>query len=274
MDPILHFAANSLTLAQVTYIHASSAGTAPYTFAHHVNAPNFALPAHFNFRTTRLRRYHLGKHCLRTPWQARKIGPLYTPWQLTTQDVKIHDYVALDIAHERKGMRGTSFLPPAWANPLVRFFQYYVNQARTKYYLETQETRTMLYNHLVIRFYEAQIATLYHALVCLVTKDFTDIIDMLKYPRFRTTQWQTFEDLRSLPLIKEANLKIPGTIEFVVELAFWAQNVGLLDDFAGQLNKHLEKNATNFKKDAREFLTQKDTLKKYMRRVLHFMKQT
>lgn len=270
MDPIQHFAANSLTLAQINYIHHEK-GIPPYALAYHVMEPDFKLPKHHNHRHTRLRRYYLNKRCLSTPWSNRKIGPLYIPAQLRNEDVKIGDVVCLDIKHKQKGLYGVSYLPPSWSRCLTFFFRYYSAPDKVRWMLESQETRVILEQHLMIQLYEVQIPTLYHALVCLVTKDFGNIIDMLKFPRMRRTKFQTFEELQQSNLIKALNLHIPSTLEFVTELAFWAQCPELLETFTSQLQTQL---STSFKQEAYDFVSTSKKTIIYMKRVLKHLSRS
>jgi hypothetical protein len=270
MDGILHFAANSLTLGQITYIHHEK-DIPPYAFAYHISTPQFQLPRHHHRRTTHTRRYYLNKRCLSQPWQDRKIGPLYTPRELRQEDVKIGDFVALDIKHSQKGTYGVNYLPPSWANCLVKFFQYYVNHVKTRWMLESQETRTILEKDIMIPLFEIRIPTLFHALVCLTTKNFGTIIDMLRFPRLRHTKYQSFQDLQDMPLIKQMDLHIPSATEFVVEVAFWAQDPQLLAAFATQLQAAVRPNPTNFKPEAQEFLDKQDKVQTYMKRVLRHL---
>jgi len=272
MDPIQHFAANSLTIAQINYIHHDK-DIPPYALAYHVSQPNFRVVKYVH-HNSRLRRYYLNQRCLGTPWSSRKIGPLYTPPELRTEDVKIGDVVCLDAKHRQKGMHGTSYLPPSWSKCVVNLFRYYSAPMKVRCMLESKETREILEKDLVIQFYEMRIPTLYHMLTCLVTKDFANIVDMLQFTRFRTTEFQTFEKLGEAPVAKATNLYVPTALEFVVELAFWAQDPGLLDEFASQLNVHVQKNPTNFKKEARDFLGKKDKTIVYMTRVLKHLSRS
>lgn len=288
MDPIKHFAANSLVLAQISYIHCDQSKSSsshegihvvklfhPYALAYHVFEPDFHLPKYHNHRNTRLRRYYLNQKCLNTTWTGRKIGPLYTPPSLRNEDVKIGDIVCLDAKHNKKGLYGTSYLPPSWSNCIAKFFQYYCTPSKVRWMLESQETRQILVKDLMIRFYEVQLPTLYHALVCLTTKDFSTIVDMLKFKRLRTTTFQTFEELQTMPLTKQTNLYIPDTTQFVVELALWAQYPELLNIFATQLQTDMARNSTSFVAQARDFLQKKDKMIIYMKRVLkHLSKRS
>ena len=272
MDPIQHFAANSLTIAQIHYIHHEK-DVPPYALAYRVSQPTFTLSKRIH-HNTRLRRYYLNRRCLSTPWTSRKIGCLYTLPNMRPEDVKIGDVVCLDAKYKQKGMYGVSYLPPSWSRCVVNFFRYYSAPMKVRCMLESQETRQLLETHLVIVFCAHRIPTLYHMLTCLVTKNFSNIIDMLKFPRLRTTKFQTFEELQSAPLVKASNLYIPGTLEFIVELAFWAQDPELVNTFVSQLNKQIMVNPTNFKKEVREFLNKKDKTIIYMKRVLKHLSKT
>jgi len=267
MDALQHFAANSLIFVQITYIH-NNKNIPPYALAYHVFTPTFKLPKSHIHRNSRLPRYYLNKKCLNNPWRCRKIGPLYIPQHLKNEDVQIGNVICIDAKHKTKGLYGLSYLPPSWSTPLTSFFQYYSIPLRVRCMLQTNETKNLLKQHLYINFHKTIIPTLYYALVCLVTKNFYIIIDMLKFPRLRKTDLQTLEDIKNLNTIKAFDCYIPNTIEFVIELAFWKQDPEFLKLFANQLSTEIEKNPTNFKKQAKNFLISKDKTIKYMKRVL------
>ena len=270
-DPLLHFAKNSLVLAQITHIH-SNDGKVLYTLAHHISGPDYKIPKSFNHRNTRRRRYYLNKRCMQNPWKERKIGPLYTPKQMRSEDIHLNDCVLLDVKrHVQKGMYAVSYLPPRWASSLVCFFRYYTNHERATHYFQSAETRQILRTELILKLCEVEIPTLYHSLECLVTKNFSNIVDMLRFQPFRQTEWKSFEDIQSEPLIVQTSTKVPSTIDFVKELAFWAQDITILDRFANQLRPQLSSSAHCFDPKAQIFLDNLEKTKKYMKRVLKFM---
>lgn len=267
MDPILHFASNSVVLTQITHIHCQP--THSYTFAHHLSLPQFELPA----IQTHVRRYYLNQRCLSTPWTSRKIGPLFVPDHLPNEPVKIYDYVVLEVAHSQKGVRGLSYLPPSWSNPLVRFFKYYTVPQKTRWMFETKANRQILAQDLVIP-YCVPLFTLYHTLQVVVTKDWSVIVDMLRRPAFRQKEWKSFEEInQAVQAVQKTShgVTIPSTTEFVIEVAFWAQDVTILDTFYTCLDSHVSAFASHFYDQAHEFLRTKDTTTKYMKRLLRQM---
>ena len=135
--------------------------------------------------------------------------------------------------------------------------------------LETSSTTERLKDMLYIKCGQTFITTLFHALVCLVAKDFSIVIDMLRYPRMRMTRYTTFENIKASHDCQYYDVYVPTTIEFMVELALWAQEPDILQIFAHELQKEIESNPTNFVQDARDWVTKrKDKHITYIRRML------
>lgn len=277
MDAIQFFADNSITVVQITHIQQpSKESTAPpYAFAYRVSSPDYALPRTHHYRTTSLPRYYLNHKCLTTTWSQRKLGPLWTPHLLPGEPVRVRDMVLVDAHHSTKGYFSSSHLPPSWSTPIIEFFKLSNNITKTKYMLETSGTTDRLKNMLYIKCGETFITTLFHALVCLIAKDFTLVIDMLRYPRMRKTKYVTFEEVKASRDCQHYDVYVPTTIEFVVELALWAQEPQILQNFAYKLQKEIESNPTNFVQDARHWVSKrKHKHITYIRRILRHYSQT
>lgn len=287
-DPILHFAATSLHFAQVVHLQSKN-DVVIYAFALHVGHPHFALPKDTPTKKKPLQRYYLNQPCLNSTWNKRKLGCLYTLPYLPREILKVGDIVCLDVEIRSKGVIGTSLLPPSWSNTLASFFRYYGDPTKVTWMLSAQETRTTLFQDLALYYpdqggadqsgadkeHKLTIFTLYYALVCLVTKDFSSIVDMMKYPRLRThTLVHTFDDLAQHPVLQRAQLTVPTTFEFVVELALWAQDPSLLTICASQLQTQLDDTPTSFPKVVHTFPEQFKTQRRYVQRVLKQLSHT
>lgn len=271
MDAIKCFADNAITVVQITHIQQpSKESTAPpYAFAYRVSSPNYALPRTHHYRTTSLPRYYMNHKCLTSTWNQRKLGPLWTPHMMPSEPVRIRDMVLVDAQHSSKGYFALSHLPPSWARPIIEFFKLCNNVTKTKYMLETSSTTERLKKMLYIKCGQTFITTLFHALVCLVAKDYTIVIDMLRYPRRRKTRYMTFEDVKASRDCQHYDVYVPTTIEFVVELALWAQDPDILQKFADELKREIESNPTDFVQDARHWVSKrKHKHITYIRRIL------
>lgn len=138
--------------------------------------------------------------------------------------------------------------------------------------LETKANRDKLQSLLFINYQDACITTLFHCIVCLINKDFSIIIDMLRYQRRRQfPAYVTFEDIQKSSAYRSGAVYIPGTIEFVVELALWAQQPDILEQFARNLNEQIQDTPTDFMKHARDWdSTKKDKHVKYLKKILRY----
>lgn len=272
MDAIDHFVAVSLTPARVTYVHLKKGGGFVYALAHRLPQPTLRLAEHQSSRNTRNPRYYISRGCVSRPWASRKIGPLYTPDSIAPEAVEVGQDLLLDVSYGHDGIRAVAYLPFSWSKHIVIFFRYCSDLAKVRWMMESQETREILQAEMMIPFLSVRVPTLYHAIVCLAMKEFDTVIDMLRVPRLRLHPgFQTFEELQQAPDVQRTGLRIPSTTEFVVELAFWTQNVEMVHSFAQQLKTCVDKNPTNFKASAHEFLEKKDKVVIYMERVLRHM---
>lgn len=271
MDAIEYFADNAITVVQITHIHQpSKESTAPpYAFAYRVSSPTYTLPRTHHYRTTSLPRYYMNHKCLTTTWTQRKLGPLWTPHLMQNEPVRVRDMVLVDAQHSSKGYFSSSHLPPSWSRPIIEFFKLSNNVTKTKYMLETSNTSERLQNMVYVKCGQTSITTLFHALVCMVAKDFSIVVDMLRYPRRRKTRYMPFEDVKASHDCQHYGVYIPTTIEFVVELALWAQDPDILQTFARELQREIESNPTDFAQDARNWVYErKDKHITYIRRIL------
>lgn len=267
MDPIRHWATDVLArdhvaIVQITYIHPDPC----YILAFEVHWPTFRLPRRHHHRTTHARRFYLNDKCLNRCWSNRQMGPVFTPQFLPRENVRIGDFLLVDYQHTDRGFQATSYLPPSWSNVVVKFLQYYVAHARTRWMLESAETRAILWNELTIPFQRMTVSTFYHILIILITQDFQPIIDMLRFPRLRCSQKPTFDDQHQAGQLH--NLHIPTTAHLVPELVLWAQDTDLLEKFSAQLQCELSCNSTNFMPAARQLVANCTKLKRYLARVI------
>jgi hypothetical protein len=190
---------------------------------------------------------------------------------MPSEPVRVRDMVLVDAQHSSKGYFASSHLPPSWSTPILEFFKLGTNITKTKYMLETSSTTERLKDMLYIKCGQTFITTLFHALVCLVAKDFTLVIDMLRYPRRRKTSYVTFEDVKASRDCQHYDVYVPTTIEFVIELALWAQDPDILQSFGRELKREIESNPTDFVQDARNWLSErKQKHTAYVRRILRY----
>ena len=134
--------------------------------------------------------------------------------------------------------------------------------------LETKSRTNALLTNLTIRVNQTNITTLFHVLVCLVTKNYDIIIDMLRFPRMRQTSFETFESMQASQDCKRYGIYVPSTPNFILELALFAQDSSIVTQFREALIKALHKNSTNFKKEAKEWINKSTKYETYVKRIL------
>lgn len=229
IEGIVHFACNSLNLVQVGHIHPATNTRPSYIFGFDIYPPKFnyqSQPKHVKLKS---KRYYLNQRCLKTAWVNKKIGPLWIPSFLNPEPIKLHDFLILDVKHGPKGMYGIAHLPPSWSNPIVRFLTLLHNPRRIKYVMQNQafmeELKTQLYIKLPNGGY---VTTLLHALFVIGGKNWNYIIDMFRKSEHREYDFKSFEEIRSHPLVKYEDIRIPTTQDFIMELVLWAQSPDLL----------------------------------------------
>jgi len=279
MDAIDFFAKNALTIIQITHIQNPTTQdnkVPPYAFAYPVTSPNYILTKGHHYRTTSLPRYYLNMKSMTTPWNARKIGPLWTPNNFVCcEPIRIHDRILVDANHSNKGYFALSHLPKSWSLPIIEFFKLCQNVVKTRYMLSTKDTRTSLEHKLYIKTGTICITTLYHALVCFLNKDFSIIVDMLRYPRRRQhPEYVTFEEMKQSIDCERMDIYIPKTIEFVIELSLFVQDPHVVDMFGSALKEQIALSPTDFLKGARSWLQlKKEKHVKYIERLLRFYRK-
>ena len=256
-----------LVVVKVTYIH-NKIQNVPYAFGYQINAPEFRLTSRQHFRNSSVPRVYLSNKCLKTCIKQIKIGPLFTPETWSCDLPKLYDVLIIQIKHSKKGYFALHHLPTSWSQPLVCFFKYCYNTMKVKFLLETKANTMILFNELIIKFLNTNITTLFHMLVCLVTKNYDIIIDMLRFPRMRETTFESFETIKQSQDCKRHGVYIPTTTEFIMELSLFAQDSIIIQKFKQDLSKAIQLNPTNFKKEAREWIKKANKYEIYVKRIL------
>lgn len=278
---VLHFAAQGLTLAVVTYIHPS------YTFAMHVEAPTFQVNrtgrSTKSSKFIKSHRYYLNHKCLSNPMDCRKFGPLFFMGTNSAEPVKIGDCLVLDVVATRKGSVGTSYLPPGWSNPLIRFFRYLADPRKTMYTLENPDVEApdQVFQDTVVQIGSDQdgvpplfIPTLFQTLVILVAKDYSKWIDLWRNPRHRKFKYPSFEQLSMHVYVKPRRIRLPSTEEFLLEVALWAQDPDIVVEAGTKLSQALlAAEPGEFREEAQEFVRRQMKNKKRVKAVLLHVKR-
>jgi hypothetical protein len=275
MDAAIHFACNSLTLVQVTEIRPAVQSRPSYVFAYNVYPPYFTKSRKDKSRQSiQSKRYYLNQRCLQTPWENKKIGPLWIPRYLKVEPVKLQDYLLLDVKHGPKGYYGVSHLPPSWSNPIITFFKLVQQPRKVKYYIQNPVQLEELKQTIYIRVPGGgYITTLMHSLIVLALQDWSFIIDMFRKIDKRYYSQKTFTEIRDHPKLLQAGIDIPTTQNFIMELVLWAQDPELLHRLEKTWKLESVRNPDEFTQEGLQFLQNIPNLKIKVTNILQSLKR-
>ena len=235
----------SLTFAQIQVVHQTEENC--FAIAHKVDP--------FTLKTcVPTQSYFLNKNTLQKRYQFYRVGPFYTPFDVSLEKVglpSVNDFILGQTGSNAKGAIFTSWLPHMWACPILYFFYYLKNVTITRKLYEHHEetTRILLLHNLSVQYQSVWDERLYDMLLLLLFDNYTHLIHLSTIPKHRpplSRKWTLDKKAiakiqkdakRYTSLLKTCEIHVPSVFEFVDEVAFFVREPNILRHFRSLLSE-------------------------------------